>query len=502
MGRIILVFLLGVIFAPAAFAASCGLADDSQLIFRISGTTNAHAELWDEDNYLPPVGTEICYNKIFGFAYTAPSPHSGNTILKAFAATNSHVEIVGVNTPGYATEIKYGELSCTYGASCDSAAGERCIATISGTTNAHVSDCSGGGSYPEKICCETSFTPAVPSCAVSVSPGYIGETEFVDVTVPYYGFTPAATGHTISCGGASITPGAIGCADGDCLFKCGPYDSAGAYNVSVSLENDSGGPQINCGTGAVNVGTDVACSVSAVNPGTVNTGESTSVSVSYFNFSALPTAGAINCGDAATAGPVSCAAGTCNFSCNNYDTQGTFAIAAQLMDGIVPINCAQGQITVDAPAVPGAFRIASFSIEPNSIQQGGSGNAVVKVKNNSAGSAEAVVRLTIVDAAGNVPDSFSEIQSPQQTIGASGTALDTVIFTVPFNVTDEWNMGAYIATAKVFDTTATPKQHDKALANFTVGQKLTAGPELNAAILPVIAAIILAIVFLKQKRKK
>ena len=166
MKGFVILFLAIVLLMPAVFSASCNVADDSQLIFRISTPTNAHAEVYNgAGGYLE----EICYNTIFGLVYsdvaTVHSDNGTNAVLTLSTQTNAHAA-----TGGYPTAVYYGDLVCNYadtivGDDCsDFGADSVCIATISGTTNAHVSsDCVTG--YPIKVCCIS----AVASNAVPVA---------------------------------------------------------------------------------------------------------------------------------------------------------------------------------------------------------------------------------------------------------------------------------------------------------------------------------------------
>ncbi len=148
MKRIVILFLAIALLLPYSFAATT-CSDPTQTLFRISSPTNAHAEVY---NGAGGYTEEICYDAIFGQVYSGASPHFGNLVLKASSATNAHVEQSTLSN--YSTLIQYGDLACTFGASCNAAADEVCIATISDTTNAHVATCV-GSPYAIKICCSS-----------------------------------------------------------------------------------------------------------------------------------------------------------------------------------------------------------------------------------------------------------------------------------------------------------------------------------------------------------
>lgn len=162
MNRIAFIFMLALFLAPAAL--SC---PDNQRILRISGPTNAHAELYDGTNY----ATEICYDTIFG-PYVGAAPHAcngANGVLQLSALTNAHVEMYGL--PNYPEQVCFGGLVCDFVGPdafgvprpCtvfDPAA--QCLATVPAVTNAHISSlCSGAGSYPMKVCCKLALAPNV-----------------------------------------------------------------------------------------------------------------------------------------------------------------------------------------------------------------------------------------------------------------------------------------------------------------------------------------------------
>ncbi len=157
MNKISIALFLGVLLLPLA----SGTCIDEQIIFRISATTNAHAELLDgAENY----SEEICWSS------SGTHDCSGsNTVLWASDTTNAHVEQDGLVPQNYSTQICFGDLLCSY-TEGDCTGNERCVATIFDQTNAHVSSlCSGPGSYPIKVCC--SSAAAGPSCVAVPNSG-------------------------------------------------------------------------------------------------------------------------------------------------------------------------------------------------------------------------------------------------------------------------------------------------------------------------------------------
>jgi hypothetical protein len=120
------------------------------LVLRLSGTNNAHAELYNQNNYRYLL---CCSTPGLGVSTTASA--ISTSILKLSASTNAHVE--GNNQSNYATTVYLtktgGTISCSAPKpSCSS--GETCVVSISGNTNAHIGECS---AYTNKICCKAPF---------------------------------------------------------------------------------------------------------------------------------------------------------------------------------------------------------------------------------------------------------------------------------------------------------------------------------------------------------
>ena len=171
--------LLGsfVLLAGSASSASCGVADDSQLIMKLydnGGTnTNTHAEFW---NGIGGYTTEICFNNIFGYPFTGANPHNPNgenRVIRLSASTNAHAEIPSGNTQGYLL-VYYGDLYCAvFSNVCPSDKKE--IVRLSANTNAHLG--LENTNYNNVIiCCRTSTAPPPPHCTNGVQDTALGET--------------------------------------------------------------------------------------------------------------------------------------------------------------------------------------------------------------------------------------------------------------------------------------------------------------------------------------
>ena len=117
-------------------------------VFKMYATTNAHAELSGQANY----NYYACCSGVTGLGTSC----SGNydTVLKLSGLTNAHVE--------KSTELNYANsvclsvpagspMVCDYASDCSILGSDyTCVASISGNTNAHVSNCT---EYSTKVCC-------------------------------------------------------------------------------------------------------------------------------------------------------------------------------------------------------------------------------------------------------------------------------------------------------------------------------------------------------------
>ena len=115
-------------------------------VLRMSSTGNAHAGT----PYGSAYGQRVCCTKISGLGTECTGVH--DVVLTLSAPDNAHVASDG----SYATEVclSGGDdaiVGCTYGPTCD---GDYvCLATISGSTNAHLADCDGVDDYATRVCC-------------------------------------------------------------------------------------------------------------------------------------------------------------------------------------------------------------------------------------------------------------------------------------------------------------------------------------------------------------
>ncbi len=225
MKRLLVVYL-GIAFVLILFTSgfvSAQTCDPDQIIFKISATSNAHAEIWNPP--LPLYTNKLCFNNFFAGTYVPPpggDPHaqSGNNIvIKLSAPTNAHLEDASFPGPGgfnNPTSVYYGDLICevrelTAPGRCSDVGGRpgTTIGYLSGRTNAHFLRGEVNRNYPFALCCSSESTPN-PSCLNSVwePPG-----EECDPTAP----DPISATCELLVPGTS---GTVGCTN-ECTFDTG-----------------------------------------------------------------------------------------------------------------------------------------------------------------------------------------------------------------------------------------------------------------------------------------
>jgi len=124
--------------------ASCGSGEVA--VLRMSSTANAHAGTPGGSSY----GSVVCCSGFAGLTTSCSGVY--DTVLTLSAADNAHAASdASYGTSACLSVGVEGTVDCRYGASCG--AGYACLATISGSTNAHVADCNGVDDYGTKVCC-------------------------------------------------------------------------------------------------------------------------------------------------------------------------------------------------------------------------------------------------------------------------------------------------------------------------------------------------------------
>jgi len=112
-------------------------------VFRMSSLANAHAG----SSYT----NKVCCSGVSGLGSDCgATPHA--VVLSLSATDNAHV----ASDDSYANDVclsgaEDATVDCTYDTTCDT--DYACLATISGSSNAHVADCYGTNDYTTKVCC-------------------------------------------------------------------------------------------------------------------------------------------------------------------------------------------------------------------------------------------------------------------------------------------------------------------------------------------------------------
>jgi len=160
-----IVFGIGILFFLVVFLSpfvntilscevtqSCSYTD----IFHISNQTNAHAELSNNSHY----DYKICCNDNTGLNIGTNCSGEYFTLLHLSNQTNAHVELNNESHYNFNVCISStdGLFNCSYKSSCSNY--DTCIASVSGSTNAHVGNCT---DYTTKICCNTTAANTVPT---------------------------------------------------------------------------------------------------------------------------------------------------------------------------------------------------------------------------------------------------------------------------------------------------------------------------------------------------
>jgi hypothetical protein len=115
-------------------------------VFRMSSTANAHAGTPGGSAY----ANLVCCGGVPDLGTNCSGVH--DTVLTLSAADNAHVASDGSYPTAVCLSAETEEaVDCTYASSCG--ASYACLATISGSTNAHVAECDGVHDYATKVCC-------------------------------------------------------------------------------------------------------------------------------------------------------------------------------------------------------------------------------------------------------------------------------------------------------------------------------------------------------------
>jgi len=155
------IFIFIVLFASLiAFSVNAdveyGSCEDENIVYRVSGLSDAHVARYDEDgDYI-----DVCFERDFGqdcIDYDEDGIND-NVVFRIGQNRdrNAHIEEKNLNTPGY-DDLCFGGVECSYKDECDVFLGEECFGSMKRSKNSHVGDCD---AYDTKICCS-------PGCRIS-----------------------------------------------------------------------------------------------------------------------------------------------------------------------------------------------------------------------------------------------------------------------------------------------------------------------------------------------
>ncbi len=155
---VILIFLSLFFLADSAKAAlNCSFnscPSGGIQVLKMSASSNAHAGLPSQSSY----SNYVCCAGING-----TSCSGGTTFLRLSATSGAHVQQISYSsysTNACLSPISGESIDCIYSTSCTYP--YVCLASISGTTNAHVGNCS---AYSTKVCCKaTAIENNPPTC--------------------------------------------------------------------------------------------------------------------------------------------------------------------------------------------------------------------------------------------------------------------------------------------------------------------------------------------------
>ena len=117
-------------------------------VFKMSATTDAHAELPGQANY----NNYVCCLGVTGLGTSCTGNYA--TVLNLSGTTDAHVEkgtLTNYGNPVCLSVPTGNTIICNYASDCSTLGTDyTCLASISGETDAHVGDCN---AYATKVCC-------------------------------------------------------------------------------------------------------------------------------------------------------------------------------------------------------------------------------------------------------------------------------------------------------------------------------------------------------------
>jgi len=148
---------------PVVSTPSC---PSSSTIFKLSSTTNAHAELYNQNNY----NTAVCLPNVTGTRNCT----GNNTVIKLTSSTNAHVYAQlayqpGDLPPGFTlpplTNVCFSNLQCIATSQNCNNLNSTCLFSISSYYNAHAAQCE---FYNINVCCSTAGISPLQVCGNNI----------------------------------------------------------------------------------------------------------------------------------------------------------------------------------------------------------------------------------------------------------------------------------------------------------------------------------------------
>lgn len=150
-------------------SAQIGIHSPEDIILRISGTSNAHGEIYSQNT----AGyTNVYYSDIFGTTYAGPVTvpnlricSGSNRVLRLSNDTNAHAQEPGFLGTPYPRDVCYGDIVCQAvagNANCPTNYDE--VVSLSSNDNAHLENSSANqynGAGNSKICCQMTSSPQI-----------------------------------------------------------------------------------------------------------------------------------------------------------------------------------------------------------------------------------------------------------------------------------------------------------------------------------------------------
>lgn len=224
----------GTLSCTVTTAAAC-TGGTNTIILRMSGSTNAHAELPSGSNY---TGSVVCCSGITGLGNSC-STGVTSSVLWLAGATNAHSSQVQTNAnynsnacisvpTGGTISVGYQATNCT--------GYDTTLGSMSGATNAHVGD---GTQYTTKICATGGATsnPVPTTTSISPTSKNIGDAGF---TLTVNGTNFIATS-VVNFAGSARTTTYVSATQLTATILISDLTTGGTFNITVTNPTPGGG---------------------------------------------------------------------------------------------------------------------------------------------------------------------------------------------------------------------------------------------------------------------